>query len=333
VSDASGSPSEVDDPIGRLRRQIAVELATPVRPGVRWLADQIRQRHGDGVLGVLFYGSCLRSESDEGVLDFWVVVDDYAQAHTRRSHAWINRVAPPNVYYLERNLDGRVLRTKYGVLDRRAFERGTSFASPHPYVWARFAQPARLVFCRDEAARLFFERTVAEAVVTMVGRLVCFLPAQGRWRRFSLAAFWQEAFRRTYDSERRPEAEESIRDLHRADEDRYALVAACAIPALVSRGTFASAIPHPRSFEVEIPELRQRLQRLRWKIMRPHARALGLLRLLKTAFTFGDWVPYVLWKLERHTGRRIEPTERQRRHPLIFGWPIILPLLFRRNLR
>ena len=58
-----------------------------------------------------------------------------------------------------------------------------------------------------------------------------------------------------------------------------------------------------------------------------------IMRLLKTAFTFGDWVPYVLWKLERHTGRRIEPSERQRRHPLIFGWPIILPLLLRRNLR
>ena len=67
--------------------------------------------------------------------------------------------------------------------------------------------------------------------------------------------------------------------------------------------------------------------------MRPYARSLGLLRLFKTAWTFGDWVPYVLWKLERHTGRRIEATERQRKHPFLFGWPISIPLLFRRNLR
>ena len=59
----------------------------------------------------------------------------------------------------------------------------------------------------------------------------------------------------------------------------------------------------------------------------PGLQRLGLLRLLKTAYTFGDWVPYVLWKLERHTGRTIELSPRQRRHPLIFGWPIILPLL------
>ena len=67
--------------------------------------------------------------------------------------------------------------------------------------------------------------------------------------------------------------------------------------------------------------------------MRSTSRALGLLRLFKTAFTFGDWVPYVLWKLERHSGRKIELTPRQRAHPLIFAWPIILPLLLRRNLR
>ena len=324
------------DELADLRRLVLAELSEPVRPSVRWLAEQIQRLHdGDegAVLGVLFYGSCLRKTTDEGVLDFWIVVDRYAAAHTRRIHAWINRIAAPSVYYLEAEYEGRTLRTKYGVLDRRAFERGTRISSWHPYVWARFAQPARLLACRDDEAREFFARSVAEACLSMVGRLVCFLPAKGSLLRFSLAALWREAFRRTYDSERRPEAEETIQDLYRADEERYDRVAALAIPVLTERGTIASSTPHPRSYEVVIPEKRLRSQRLRWRLMRPYARTLGLIRLLKTAYTFGDWVPYVLWKLERHTGRRIEPTERQRRHPLIFGWPIILPLLFRRNLR
>jgi hypothetical protein len=325
--------SDRPDELTILRERVAQELREPVRPNVAWLAEQIRERHGDAVLGVLFYGSCLRKQTDEGVLDFWVVVDDYAAAHARRSHAWLNRIAPPNVYYLERDHEGTTLRTKYGVLDREAFDRGTCLSAWHPYIWARFAQPTRLLCCRDGEARAFFERAVAEATITLVGRLVCLLPAHGRRLRFSLPALWQEAFRRTYDCERRPESEESIRDLYRQDEARYDELASLAIPILAERGHFASATPHPRSFEVEIPEQRQRAQRLRWRAMRPLARALGLMRLLKTAFTFGDWVPYVLWKLERHTGRRIEPSERQRRHPLIFGWPIILPLLLRRNLR
>jgi len=339
--DRLASADPVRSPLAALRRQVAGELEGPVLPEVRELAEVIRRRHGDTVLGILFYGSCLRKRTAEGVLDFWVVVDDYGRAHARRLHAWVNRIAPPNVYYLESESreteesgkDGRILRTKYGVLDRRAFERGTRLSAGHPYVWARFAQPARLLACRDDAARRFFEAALAEAIVSMVGRLTCCLPAHGRWLRFSLAALWQEAFRRSYDSERRPEAEESIRELYRADTERYDRVGAWAIRILTERGHFASARARPRAFEVEIPVAQQRRQRLRWRSMRIQGRALGLVRLLKTAFTFGDWVPYALWKLERHTGRRIEPTERQRRHPLIFGWPIILPLLFRRNLR
>ena len=56
-------------------------------------------------------------------------------------------------------------------------------------------------------------------------------------------------------------------------------------------------------------------------------------RLLKTAFTFGDWLPYVLWKVERHSGKPVPFSERQRRHPLVFGWPLLFKLLRNRQLR
>ena len=85
--------------------------------------------------------------------------------------------------------------------------------------------------------------------------------------------------------------------------------------------------------EVRLTSRKRAQARFRWRLMRPYARAKALLRLLKTSWTFGDWVPYVLWKLERHTGRKIELSDRQRRHPLIFAWPVILRLLTQRNLR
>jgi len=316
-----------------IQERVSGELREPVRPAVTWLAAQIAARHGDAVLGVLFYGSCLRNETDEGVLDFWVVVDDYRSAYTNRVHAFLNPIAPPNVFFLERDFEGRPLRTKYGVISRHAFENGTSLGAWHPYVWARFAQPARLLSCRDDEARAFFEASISQAIVTLVGRLVCHLPNRGGLLRFSLPAFWQEAFRRTYDSERRPETEDTIRNHYLSDEARYDAVAAFALHHLTATGHFDATTEHPRSFSVTLSPNKLSRMRLRWKIMRVYSRLLGLERLLKTAFTFGDWVPYVLWKLERHTGRKIELTPRQREHPLIFAWPIILPLLLRRNLR
>lgn len=324
------SPS---DALVTLREQIAQELQQPVRPAVAWFAKEIAEIHGKATLGVLFYGSSLRNQTDDGVLDFWVIVDDYDSAYQNRLHALLNRVAAPNVFYLEREYNGSTLRTKYGVIDRDTFEKGTSLGAWHPHIWARFAQPARALMCRDEEAETFLTITVSEAIITMVERLVCMLPNRRGLFRFSLAAFWQEAFRRTYYSELRPETDERIHGLYGANAERYDQVATQALLHLASLGRFTNATAHPHSFSVEISTRTQRIGRLRWQFMRTYGRGLGLARLAKTAITFGDWVPYVLWKLERHTGRKIELSERQRKHPLIFAWPIILPLLRRRNLR
>lgn len=312
---------------------VAEELAQSVRPGVAWLANELAARHGEAVLGVLFYGSCLRQTTDEGVLDFWLVVDDYRRAYPSRALALASAIAPPTVFYLERDYEGRRLRTKYGVISRRAFERGTSFRARHPYVFARFAQPARLLACRDEDARRYFVDRLARSIEVMVGRLVFLLPRRGHLMRFSLAAFWQEAFRRSYDSERRPEAEETIRGLYLANAERYDEVALLSLRTLARCGRIGPLTEHPRSVAIAMPRAALLAGRLRWHGMRIVGRTLGLVRLFKTAFTFGDWVPYVLWKLERHTGRKLELSERQRRHPFVFGWPIILRQLARRNLR
>jgi len=84
---------------------------------------------------------------------------------------------------------------------------------------------------------------------------------------------------------------------------------------------------------VSMQPRRRRALRLRWLLTRPLAKGLAVLRLFKTATTFGDWLPYALWKLERHSGATVELSERQRRHPLIFAWPVIFGLLRRRALR
>jgi hypothetical protein len=50
---------------------------------------------------------------------------------------------------------------------------------------------------------------------------------------------------------------------------------------------------------------------------------LSVLRWIKAAFTFAGGVDYAAWKIERHTGVRIEVTDRLRRRPLIYGWAVL----------
>ena len=39
-----------------------------------------------------------------------------------------------------------------------------------------------------------------------------------------------------------------------------------------------------------------------------------------------DPVDYALWKVQRHSGVTVTATERQRRYPLIFAWPLVWQL-------
>lgn len=56
------------------------------------------------------------------------------------------------------------------------------------------------------------------------------------------------------------------------------------------------------------------------------SRLRGQLRWPKYLVTFDNWLDYLVAKVERHTGRPVELTERQRRWPLIFAWPRFLEL-------
>jgi len=318
-----------------LLAMVEAEVAKPASDAARRLSDEIRARHGDAVASVLFYGSCLRKDNHEGVLDFYVLVDSYLEAYDgRRGLSIGNAILPPNVFYLELPTDDLgTLRTKYAVVSSAQFAKLVSPACLHPYIWARFAQPSLLVYVRDEEARDHAVRCAAQAVVTLVQRLAPFLPATGRTQRFSLAAFWQSAFGRTYGAERRPESDDSIRGIYAADSERYDAAAANALAILAEQGVIEEVSRRASAVEVTMSPLRRFGARLRWRLCGPIAKALAMGRLIKTAKTFGDWVPYVVWKIERHTGTRLQLTERQREHPLIFAWPVFWRLLTRGDLR
>ena len=68
-----------------LQRLVADELAVPVSLQVAQLASTVAARHSAAARAVLFYGSCLRAESLDGLmLDFYLIVSDYRAAFDRR---------------------------------------------------------------------------------------------------------------------------------------------------------------------------------------------------------------------------------------------------------
>src|SRR4249920_3042934 len=126
--------SPLDDAIGRV-------IATPAPASVAALGDLVRRRFGTHALAILFHGSCRRAgDATGGIVDLYVLVDDYRGAYGRVLPALTNRMLAPNVYYLEAPYAGRTVRAKYSVVSLETFERGTGHWF-HSYLWGRFAQP------------------------------------------------------------------------------------------------------------------------------------------------------------------------------------------------
>jgi len=306
-----------------LREIVAAELEQPVPEPVTSMVDEIRRRHpSDSIVAILFYGSCLRRRSPtEGVLDFYVLVDNYRSFYGRRLPALANALLPPNVFYAECKWNGVELRAKYAVISLTQFACGVSPGQLQTSLWARFAQPSRLVSVRDSVARDAVVRAITSAVVAFTDAVVPLLP-----ERFTSADLWRRGLSATYDAELRAEGPERAAELYEADSDYYDALAA---PAVAAAGLASRQEPGGMLLVSLVRSERER-ERLRWQLRRVLGKLLNVLRLIKAAFTFAGGLDYVLWKVERHSGVRVPVTPWQRRHPLLAA-PILAWQLYRRG--
>jgi hypothetical protein len=289
--------------MSELRELVARELSLPVDPRVTDIAAAIAARHGDASRAVLFYGSCLREGAlGEGMLDFYLIVSDYRAAYRKLWLAAANRLIPPNVFYFEK--DG--LAAKYAVLSEADFAHECSRQAWTVSTAARFAQPSRLAWAADDAARRVAGDTVAQAAPSL---LAWAMPLIGRSGDF--LDFWREAFANTFAAEIRAEDASRAAALVDADPERYRMFADAAFHHVPER-RYASA-----------EEMRRW-----WRRKRLKGKLYSVARLTKASFTFAGGADYIAWKINRHGGADIRLKPWQRRHPLIAGL-MLLPRLLR----
>jgi hypothetical protein len=290
---------------------IRQKAAQPVTPAVQALADRIRSIYGDAVQGILFYGSCLRSGDDRGgMVDLYVIVERYRSAYRSWFWAGLNKILPPNVFYLETGAEGRVVRAKYAVLSLADFKRGTSRAWFHSYLWGRFAQPAAILHSRNPDVADQLHQALGQAAVTFLTRVIPCAP-----ERFSTRQLWLKGLSLSYRAELRAERPEKVAGPFQASADYYDHLTSAALPLL----------PYPVAridaeeicYEPQISALRRRCSRMGWRVRSLQGKLLSVLRLIKGAFTFSGGLDYILWKIERHTGVSVEVPPRLRRHPIL----------------
>jgi hypothetical protein len=296
-----------------------------VSSALRILIDEILARHGEAAQAILFYGSCLRTGDDlDGLVDLYLLVDNYRAAYTSRIQAFLNALLPPNVYYLEREVEGRIVRTKYAVLSLADFKKGTSMRWFHSYLWGRFCQPTALLYARnDEVARLVREG-FAQSVLTFMRRVLPRVNSD-----FSARQMWRQGLELSYRAELRAERPEKRADLFDAAPDYYEKITRIAMNAVVFPVESVNRTDGI-SYRARIPERVRFLSRLTWGLRSIQGKLLSALRLLKAMATFEGGVDYILWKIERHSGVTVDIEPRLRRRPLLAMW-VLSWRLYRRG--
>jgi len=290
------------------------ELNRPVAPAVRAFAAEIAGRAGGGVAAVLFYGSALRTGELDGLLDFYVLLDDLATWDWRAPARAGARVLPPNIEYAEHDEGDTKLRAKIAIMTLAQFRDHARAQSLDTTIWARFAQPVAVVYVRDAVAAEAAIEAVSGAVRGAAWWAARLGPEQARGD-----DFWRELFRRTYASELRVEGTGRAGSIVDSAPERYAAVLPLAWAAdglAFAQGPDGALAPTLTASERADAE---RAWRRRKRIAKP----LNLARLAKAAFTFSGGVDYLAWKIERHSGHRVEVTPFQRRHPLLAAGPAL----------
>jgi hypothetical protein len=307
-----------------LNRLIADELRRPAGPAVTRLASELAERAAGGAVAVLFYGSALAADAIDGILDFYVLVDKVGAWPGPRLAALANRLLPPHVGYSEHRIDGKLVRAKYAVLSMRQYRSRMTVDSLDTTLWARFCQPCACVFRRSADEETAVAEAVRTATITAARWAALLGPERG-----DAASYWRALFTLTYGAELRVETIARGADLVDRDAARYARYLPAAWEAAgIEFDATADGILEPRMSRRDRAAAARR-----WALRRRFGKVLNLLRLTKAAFTFEGATDYVAWKVERHTGFRLDVRAWERRHPLMAAPGIYWRLRKRQVLR
>jgi hypothetical protein len=296
---------------------VRAELAQPVDPRVIRLAAAIAAHHGTAARAVLFYGSCLRTSNLDGhMLDFYLIVSDYRTAYDKSWLAGVNRLIPPNVFPFE--LDGLV--AKYAVLSEADFNRLNRSETVSVSVWARFAQPSRLVWQASREAAEACIHSITEAAPTLLAA------ARPMFAGTDPLELWRKAFALTYSAELRAERSGQAISVVDACPDRYLQFTG---PALAAAG-LGKIDRAGKLLLAQVTKVERRQTARIWAKRRRIGKLLSVLRLAKASATFAGGIDYLAWKINRHAGTDIAIAPWQRRWPLV-GAIVLLPYLLRRR--
>lgn len=322
--DGSGGPTDVRaEGRARLLARLRSELGKSVLAEATEVAAHATGLHGHAIGPVIFYGSCLRASSPEGVMDVYLLSRSHRAFHGRSLGgsvlAALNALVPPNIYFwsIPHPVHG-ALRVKVAVVSQAQFQAQSEVAAWSPSIWARFCQPCVQLAGGSAGKSADVEQAILTACLTAAHWAAHLGPESGTSR-----DFWTALFAATYGAELRPERADRPSVIYDADPERYDAVLRDAWSALGVAFT-----EHEGVLEPKLDASMRRSARRAFRARQLFGKALTLVRIVKGTLTFRGGIDYLAWKIERHSGVSLGLREWERRHPVLAA-PVVLARLLR----
>ena len=306
--------------------------SSPILASAGAMAAALARAADGAVEAVLLYGSHLLGAHPDknSALDFVVVVSDYRAFYTalhdvgelhRRARVMtaLAGVLPPNVIAFTPG-EGSQGIAKCLVV---SWEHLRAALGPEPkdhFLLARLVQKVAVVWAAGprEAHTLEDEvRGARERVLSWIGPYLD--------EPFDAEAVGRRILEVCYRGELRPEAHDRSSTVYEVQRDHFRGYLEPLLRRAVEEGLLLVVAGGYRFAAPRPPAERRKWER---HFLRSKARATA--RWLKHVVTFDNWLPYVHRKAERRQGTTIVLTPLERRWPLIFLWPRVFRVLFRR---
>lgn len=302
--------------------------------GAPELASKLVEAAGGTVGAILLYGShLLRANPDRhSAFDFVVVVDDYRRFYSALKDAgeihrpvglmtWMAGVLPPNVIAFAPD-EGRDGIAKCLVVDRTDFTAALGADPKDHFLLGRMIQKVGTVWTRTPEDEEWMERRLSEARLGVLSWMTPYLEPEVS---LDPAELGRLMMRVCYRGELRPEASDRSDRIFAAQAEYFQEY----YREVLERGVASGMMRRDGDrFVLAAPAAPNVRRRWRRHFARSKIRATA--RWLKHSVTFDNWLPYVVRKVERHTGRPVELTRVERRLPLIFLWPRVIKVVLRR---
>jgi phosphatidate cytidylyltransferase-like protein len=282
--------------------------------------EAILSHYGNKVVGIFMYGSKLSAVTATATSfpDFFVITEGYRGVFKKISHWALSYFLPPHIYHLR--LDEQ-LRCKYNLVSLKRFQRECSRRAKDIYILGRFGKRVALIYARDAQAR----RKLTDCCFNAMSNVVPWT-LRGMQKPFSEKDFTLSCLNLSYAGETRVETSSKVPKLFESEKEFYLET----YPAFLKKHPKAQKLAQLTSNGSYRPSggrFVRWLRRIRFRWFLRRSRIRGILRWPKFLVTVDEWVDIILSKIERTKGIKLDVTDRQRRHPLIFAWPHFFRLL------